>query len=222
QTPDGGEPLRPRDGAVRLDARRDLFADGDDVRDLFAVNLHRDFADEPVARRAVGRLRLLLDVLDLARGERALELATERPARLPSENLEDVSPQNVAARDALAAQLAVAVPGDDAVVAVNRVERDRKAVNDRLGEAALRLGLGGAPLDLARQMDGRRARGLVERRDARGERGLLRGCVNESFFGLPAVRAPVERDDERAQRATLETKRRGELDCVPVVAQEEL
>src|SRR2546421_2427137 len=109
QTPDRREPFGARDGAVRLHARSDVFADGDDVRDLFAVNLHRDFADEPVARRAVGRLRLLLDVLDLARRERALELATERPARLPSENLEDVSPQNVAARDALAAQLAVAV-----------------------------------------------------------------------------------------------------------------
>src|SRR5205085_8853867 len=82
QTPDGGEPLRPRDGAVRLDARRDVFADGDDVRDLFAVNLHRDFADEPVARRAVGRLRLLLYVFDLAGRERALELAPQSAARL--------------------------------------------------------------------------------------------------------------------------------------------
>src|SRR2546423_14916941 len=90
QAPDRRETFGSRDGAVRLDARRDVFADGDDVRDLLAVNLHRDFADEPVARRAVGRLRLPLDVLDLSPGERAVELAPERPARLKPQYLQDI------------------------------------------------------------------------------------------------------------------------------------
>ena len=41
ETPDGRELLGARHGAVGLHARRDVFADGDDVRDLVAVDAHR-------------------------------------------------------------------------------------------------------------------------------------------------------------------------------------
>src|SRR5438270_1747719 len=153
QPPDRRELLGARHGAVGLDARGDVLADRDDVRDLLAVRPHRHFADEPVARRAVGRFRLLLDALDLAGLEGALEFSLQGLARLARQHVEDVPAQNVAARDALPAQLAVAVPGDDAVFVVNRVERDGKAVNDRLREAALRFGLGCPALDLAREVE---------------------------------------------------------------------
>ncbi len=154
QAPDGRELLRTRHRAVGLDARRDVFADGDDVRDLAVVAAHRDFADEPVVRRAVVGARLLLDALDSSGGEGALELLLHRLARLPGQDLEDVAADGAAARDALPALLAVAVPRDDAVAAVNGVERDGQGVDDRLGEAALRLGRGRGPLDLAREPPG--------------------------------------------------------------------
>jgi hypothetical protein len=217
----GRQPLGARHRAVGLHARRDVLADGDDVRDLLAVDAHRHLAHEPVARRAVAAARLLLDALNLAGAEGALELALHRAARLALEDLEDVAPQHVAARDALPAQLAVAVPRDDAVVAVYGVERDGQAVDDGLGEAALALGLGRAPLDLAREVDGGRARGLVERGDARGERGLLRGGLDQSLLGLAAGGAAVVADDERAQSPPLEAERSGELDDVHLVLEEE-
>ena len=67
----------------------------------------------------------------------------------------------------------------------------------------------------------RRARRLVQGRDARGERGLLRGGVHETLGRLVAVRGAVEADDERAEGAPLEAERRDVLDRVLVIFQEE-
>ena len=148
---DGGEFFSSCDRAIRFDARRDVFAHSDDVRDLRAVCAHRNFADEPVLRVPVGGRALLLDALDLAGLEGASELAFERRTRLARQHIEDATAQRIPTRHTLTAKLAVAIPSDDAMRAINCVERHRQTINDRFGETTLCFCLSRASFNFARE-----------------------------------------------------------------------
>jgi hypothetical protein len=128
----------------------------------------------------------------------------------------------LAARDALPAEFAVAIPRDDAVIAIHGVERNGQRVDDGFGETPLRFGLGRAAFDLFREARGGGARRLVQRRDARRERGLLRRRIDQTALGFAAILRAVEGDDERAERASLKAQRRDVFDAVRLVAQEKL
>ncbi len=107
-----------------------------DVRDVLAVQPHRDLGDAIVPRFARG-LRVHFDGLDLPRRKHAIELDLQKIARLAVQHLEHLPPQRVFARHTLRAGLALAVPGADAVAPIDHVETDRKRVDDARREVAL-------------------------------------------------------------------------------------
>ena len=149
---------------------------------------HRNFADEPVARGAV-RAALSCSMRSISPGlEGARELALQSLARLARQHLEDVAPQHLPRAGCPARPARGCDSTRRCGSRCPRVERDGQAVNDRLGETPLRFGLGRAPLDLLRaRLSDDCARRLVERRDVRGERGLLRGGINQTALRFAAV-----------------------------------
>src|SRR5262249_471626 len=125
---------------LRLAPLGDVFADGDDVRHLVALHLHRNLRDAIHTRLAEGR-GLDRELLHLSRLEHALELAAQKLRGLPVKNLEDRSADRFFARHAVDARLALAVPRLDAIRAIDHVEADRKRIDDLLGEASLLVDL---------------------------------------------------------------------------------
>src|SRR2546427_13251454 len=133
---------------------------------LFRSLPHRDLGDAVVTLLAArGRRHLYL--LDLARVEHPVELAFQQVARLAVEYPEDLAPHGVLARHALRAGLALAVPGTDAVPAIDDVQADRQRVDDLGGEAALRLHLVGTQRHLGGEVLGQLCRGDHGRKNPR-------------------------------------------------------
>ncbi len=129
QLADGGELLALRQALLGLTPGGDIFADGDDVRNVFVIHPHRDFGDAVVARFA-GRLRIHLDGLDLACLEHPIKLELEQLARLTVQHLEHFTPQRVLARHTLGARLALAVPRPNAIAPIDHVQADREGVDE--------------------------------------------------------------------------------------------
>src|SRR5207248_9677071 len=121
----------------------------------------------------------------------------------------------------LPAKLTISVPCDDPIVAIHSVERERKAINDGFYEAALRFSFGCAALHLYGERCGRPSRGLIERCDVRGERGLLCSGVNKTRLCLPAICGMIEAYDDQALSTTAKAQRRGILNAMLVITQQE-
>src|SRR5262249_47735672 len=124
---------------------------------------------------------------DLATFEHARELLFEHLARLARQYVENVLAKHGTAGNAEFAEFAIAVPGRDAILAIDGIQRQRQAVDDRFDEPFLRFAFGSAALDFARETHRRFARGLIERTDVSGERGLLRGGVDQTTFSFTAL-----------------------------------
>src|SRR5206468_3667670 len=123
----GGELLGLGQTLLRLAPLGDIFADGDDVRDIPPVLPHGNLRDAVVARLAA-RLRLHFHLLQLTGVEYAVELPLQELARLPVQDVEDLAPHGVLARHALGPRLALAVPRANAVRAIDDVQADRERV----------------------------------------------------------------------------------------------
>ena len=113
---------------------------------------HRDLADLPGLFLSVEQ-RLLFHVNHLAAAEDLDKLFFERAAGLANQNLKDIAAEHLFAVDSQAANLAIAIPGDDSHIAINNVERDGKGIDDLLGEPFLFFGLLSAIRDLDRKID---------------------------------------------------------------------
>src|SRR2546422_9038599 len=100
ELPHGGELLRFGEALLRLAPLGDVFADGNDVRNVVPVLAHRDLRDA-VVPRFTARLRLHLHLLELARVEHTIELALQEIARLAVQHLEDLATHGVLAGHAL-------------------------------------------------------------------------------------------------------------------------
>src|SRR5207237_970623 len=121
-----------------FDSRRYFFAHGNHMRDLITIlSAHWDFANQPVSLFAILVDRLLLDTMDFASGKYPPEFLLQDFALLFGQHVENVASQHDAARQTQFSQLAVSVPGDDAIVTVDRVKRQRQAVDNRFGESVL-------------------------------------------------------------------------------------
>src|SRR5581483_5729300 len=124
------------DGLVHLFLFGDVFADRDNVRNFGVVNAHRHFRNLPDLALAL-KPRFLLEAGNSAGAKDLGELIFENAARLARQDAEDVFAEHLIARDAAVAKLAVAVPGDNAHIAVNDVERDRQRIDDLFRKALL-------------------------------------------------------------------------------------
>ena len=83
ESADGRQLLSAGNGPVCLDANRDVLANRDDVRNLFAfVGPHGNLADQPVMRVAGFRYRFLFDSMNLASGEDPAKFAFQQIATL--------------------------------------------------------------------------------------------------------------------------------------------
>ena len=167
--------------------------------DVLIVQVHRDLGD-PVVARLAARLRLHLDLLDLARVEDAVELALEQLARLAVQHFEHLAPHGVVARHALGSALAFTVPGTDQVGAVNHVQADWQRINDPPHEVALRLHLPGAQRHLGSQVLRQLGRGDQGRQDLRHHQRHVVGHALRLARG--------QRDLQQAERRVLVHERK--------------
>jgi hypothetical protein len=112
-----------------FNAKRNVLTDSDDMRNLVGFRVeHWDLADQPMFRRSVVRDRLLLDAFDLARLERTLKFHSNTSLRIPGEHAKNISTDRRITRNALRADLAVPVPTDNAVIAIDHVDRYRQCI----------------------------------------------------------------------------------------------
>src|SRR5207237_6779538 len=88
-----------------------------------------------------GGLRIGLHLLDLARREHAIVLELQQFAWLAIEHVEHLATEGFLARDTLRARLALAIPGADAIGAVDHVQTNGQRVDDPSREVALKLEL---------------------------------------------------------------------------------
>ena len=136
----GGKFFGARERSIRLNASSNVFPNGDHVRHLVtAIGAHRNLADQPVISLARFGHRLLLDTLSLSGCKHLAEFALEQVTTLLGKHVKNISAQSFAARQAELAQLAISVPGNDAVVAIDRVKRQRQRIDDCLGKPLLHL-----------------------------------------------------------------------------------
>ena len=124
----------------RFDSHRNVFADGDDVRYIIAVLVfHRDLTDHPVPRRTVIGDRLLFDPLNASGAKSSLKFLSDAALRIFFENVKNVTPDSHITRNSQYTDLAMTVPGDDPVIAIDNVERNRQCIEYRLGKFAMFL-----------------------------------------------------------------------------------
>src|SRR5258708_10417768 len=223
QTSDRSQFFGAGHGTMRFDARGYVFADRDHMGHFIAfVSSHRHLADHPVVRLAQAGHRFLLDAMDLASGENLTELPFQQFAALFRQHFKNILAQNLAARQTQFAEFPVAIPGDNPVIAVDRVKRQGQRVDDRFGEALMHFGFGGAAIDFLRQ--GRRglAGAEVERRDVRRQRCLLGSGVYQPAFVSGAICRGTEGDDQRAKNFSTEQNRRQVFSFMLLVANEKL
>ena len=159
QTSYGGEFLCARDCTMSFDACGYVLANGNHMRNLFRfAGTHRNLADQPMIRVTFIRDGFLLDTVNLAGRENLAELTFEQLTILFGEHFKNVLAENESARQTEFTQLAVAVPGDDSIFTIDRVERQRQRVDDRFGEALLHFGFRRAAIDFLGKCRGGLAR----------------------------------------------------------------
>ena len=138
QPADRGEFFGPVDRLDGFDPNGDVLADGDDMRHLAGVGVfHRHLADHPVQGRAVIGDRLLLDTLNLAGAKCPLKFLPQPSLRIFFQHVKNVAADGDIARYALRADLAMPVPCDDPIIAVDNIERNGQSVQDGLGKFAM-------------------------------------------------------------------------------------
>src|SRR2546426_11539376 len=104
-----------------------------------AIGAHRNLADQPMISLARFGHRLLLDALNLSGCKHPKEFALEQVATLLSKQVKNIPSQSFAARQSKLAQLAISVPGNDAVVTIDRIKRERQRIDDCLSKPLLHL-----------------------------------------------------------------------------------
>ena len=100
-----------------------------------------------------------------------MQLATETAVAVPTANFS--APETAAARDSQFAEFTVAVPGNDFMVAIDGVKRERQAVDDGFDEATLGLNFSSAALDLYGEVGRSVAGRLIKTRNMSGQSCLL-------------------------------------------------
>ena len=133
---DRGEFLRLSKALLRLAPFGDVLTDGNDMRHVGVVEVHWDLRDaiRPQLARCT---RLDLELLNPPGREHVLKLAAEHLGGLSMQDLEDRATNRFLARHALEARLALAVPGLNAIRAVDHIQAHRQRVDDLFGESAL-------------------------------------------------------------------------------------
>jgi hypothetical protein len=148
---DGGQLLALHDLSLDPAGLGDVLADGDDMTDLVPLQPHGDLAQPEGAELAAeGDVELVLH--DLTGVEHPVELGLQLLRRLAGEYFEHPTADDFVPPEARSADLALAVPDLDAVVAIDHVEADRQAVDDQTDEPALLSDLTGLGRDFDRQV----------------------------------------------------------------------
>ena len=88
----------------------------------------------------------MFDALDVPGFENKSEFVLKQLLFLASQHVEDIFSQHRAAGNTKLAQLAVTVPGDNLVVAIDSLKREREAIDNCLDEAPLGLHFSGPSL----------------------------------------------------------------------------
>ena len=146
----------------------------------------RNVRSSPVA------LDSIWNVCDPPGREHLVELAAQQLGGLAVQDLEDRPADRLLARHALHSGLALAVPGLNAVFAVDHVETDGKRVDDLLGEATLLLDLLRAEAHLDRHL--LRVLGVGDRRGQQ----VGNGGEDNALLG---VERAVDTQHENAQQS---------------------
>ncbi len=113
-----------------------VFADGDDMSDLVAVQPHGNLG-QPERPQLPAEGYIELGLYDLAGLKHPVELGAEFFGRLPSEHLEDLAADHLIPPEAGRTHLALPVPDLNPVLPVDNVQTNWKAVDDESGEPAL-------------------------------------------------------------------------------------
>ena len=120
---DRSEFLRLSKAILRLAPFGDVLTDGNDMRHVGVVEVHRDLRDA-IRPQLAGCTRLDLELLNSPGREHVLELAAEHLGGLSMQDLEDRTTNRFLARHALHAGFPFSVPRLNAIVAIDDVESD--------------------------------------------------------------------------------------------------
>src|SRR3954468_9837966 len=133
------------------------------MADPVSLEAHGNFAQPEGANLTPeGDLQLILD--NLPGLEDAVEFRPQLLRRLPGEDLEYLAAHDLVPAEAGRADLTLPIPDLDAVVSIDDIETDRKAVDDQTDEAAVLLDLPRLGGDLDREIGGE-----TQGRQKRGE-----------------------------------------------------
>src|SRR3954452_6274064 len=108
------------------------------MTDPVSLETHRNFA-EPKGANLTAKSDLQLVLENLPRFEDPVEFRPQLLRRLPGEDLEDLATHDLVPAKSRRADLALPIPDLDAVVPVNDIKTDRKAVDDQTDEPAVLL-----------------------------------------------------------------------------------
>ncbi len=89
--------------------------------------------------------------MNLAGSKDPPEFTLQKFATLFREDLKNIFPQGFSARQSELAQFTISVPGDNPVITIDCIERQRQRIDDRFGEALLHFGFGGAQVNFTGQ-----------------------------------------------------------------------
>ncbi len=152
KTANGRELFGARDGAVRFDAQGNVLTNGDHMTHfIIGASPHRKLAYQPVLYFAVCGRSLLFYSLNFTCLEDLRDFPFENLSLLPRQNLKDVFSNYQATCNAQLSQLAITIPGNNPIVPIDCVKRERQAVYYCFDEATLRFRFGSALVNLFRQ-----------------------------------------------------------------------
>src|SRR5882724_10400377 len=179
------------DGLVCLDARRDVLAKGNYMRNLvLVIGPHRNLAYKPITVLSFRGQTLLFETFNRARVKGSAKLLFQLFTRLTCQYVEDLTTQRVTSGDALPPEFAIAIPCNNSVFTVDCIERNWKVIDYRLCQPALSFDFGGSALDLFCQSNRRFSGRLVQRRHMSSKGSLLcRGIDKPGCFFAAIVDA---------------------------------
>ena len=192
ELPDRRELLGLRRALQRALPLGDVLADRHDVLHDARLVAHRDLR-QAVRAQLARRPRVELQLLHLSRREHLVELLAHQRGVLPRHHVEDRAPEGGLARQALRADLALAIPELHLVVAIDDVDAERKRVDDLLDEPTLLVHLRRVRVALRRQRLGLRRVAAEQRQQ-----------VHDGTERSERVGRAGSREDEHRDRAIAE------------------
>src|SRR5690606_28887003 len=211
---DRREFFRAPDGVDRFDTHGYVFADRDYMRNFAGVRIcHRHFADDPMFDRTVRAGGLLFDAFDLSGAKRSFKFLAYFFFGVTRQNLKNVLANRVFAHYALRTDLALAVPRDDPIIAVNDVYRKRQRVHHGFGKAAMLF---------FRAVYGTVDRRFVMRRKIYAHRRHTRRRVDQAAFRFIKFAAFRKSGDDRTANFAIDVQRRNVFEFVVVLIKQKI